>query len=184
MNSRRHSSVGPLGQTIVCIAIVCFTAPAMAASVSYQVTDLADTTPGQDLWRIDYLVSGPLSQDNQINLLFLPSVFSDVNLVSNSAQAQIDVAPVIQPDIGLPADGELTLTALTELDAKFKGHVEVNVVWSGTGKPGAQSFEVLDSSFNVSASGQTTAVSSVPEPDMAWLMLSGLGITGLILRRR
>ena len=184
MNSRRHTSARPLGQTIACMVITCLTAPAMAASVSYQATDLVDTTPGQDLWQIDYVVSGPLSQDNQINLLFSPSVFSNVALMSNSAPAQIDVAPVIQPDIGLPAVGELTLTALTALDAKFKGHVGVNVVWSGAGKPGAQSFEVLDSSFNVSATGQTTAVSSVPEPDMAWLMLSGLGITGLILRRR
>lgn len=182
----------PLQRAIRLMAITAVTAAlnfvavstAQAASVTYQATDLTDTTPGQNLWQIDYTVSGPLDLFQGINLLFAPEQFADIMLLSNSSPDLLDVAPILQPDAGLAADGLLTITALGSLDTTFSGKLGVSLVWSGSGTPGAQPYEWLDDSFNVIASDVTTPV---PEPEAIWLLLAGLltaAATGAASRRR
>ena len=156
----------------------------MAASVSYQATDLVDTTPGENLWQLDYTVSGSLAPFNAINLLFAPSSYSDINVVSNSVPALLDTAPVIQPDVGFGADGMLTLTALSNLGPSFTGKIGVTFVWSQSTTPGSQPFELLDDGFSVTGTGQTTLTSAVPEPEMLAMMLAGLVVVAGAARRR
>lgn len=158
---------------------------AHAASIRYQATDLIDTISGQDLWQIDYTISGPLDVFQGINLLFSPEQFASITLLSNSSPDLLDVAPILQPDAGLTADGLLTITALDSLDSGFSGKLGVSLVWSGSDLPGVQPYEWLDDSFNVIGSGVTTPV---PEPQSIWLLMTSLATAaaavGVSRRRR
>jgi hypothetical protein len=171
-----------LARTFVAAALAACTAlSAQASSVQFQATDLADTTPGQDLWQIDYTVNGPLGLFNGINLLFAPDRFADIAVVGNDQPDLIDAAPPVQPNAGLSADGQLTLTALQDLGIDFKGKLAIDVVWLGQGTPGVQPFEWLDPSFNVMGNGVTTPV---PEPQAIVLAFGGLLVGAAALRRR
>lgn len=156
---------------------------AQAVGVSYLATDLADTTPGQDLWAIDYTVSGPLANFESINLLFSPDLYGEIGSAVSGNPSALEVAPPVQPDAGNVLDGFVGITALADHAAGPIGIVNVSFVWLGAGRPGAQTFEILDTSFNVVGTAQTVA-GVVPEPAAAWLMVAGLAAVGTRAARR
>ncbi|CAN5846720.1 hypothetical protein BH11PSE8_BH11PSE8_37800 [soil metagenome] len=163
----------------VLLASLCTASMAWAIpSVTFVATDLADTTLGEDLWQYDYSVSGPMQVFGQINIFFVQPSYASLTGLSNDAT--IDVLPT-QPDTSLPADGYVTLTALSPLLAADQAHLGVSFVWKGTGAPGSQAFEVLDDQFNMIGGGITQAV---PEPSSAALMLAGIGLALPLAARR
>jgi len=143
---------------------LCLSSALASAGVTYTVTDLPDTTPGQDLWRYHYSISGPLTASNAINVLFSPPASYSNLLVTGSTSG---ISPLVaQPDPALPADGMLTVTALNTLLATDVETVDLDFVWLGgpTAAPGSQAYEVLDDSFNTVSSGQTQLAGTQPGP--------------------
>ncbi len=155
-----------------------------AAGVSYTVTDLADVSAGQDLWRYSYRMNGPLPAFGAFNLLFSSSKYSDLSVGAFSA----GLSPLVtQPDAGLGWDGMLTLTTFSELLAGNVESVELDFVWTGTGMPADQAYEVLDDAFNAIGTGKTSPLATPPQgvPEPGVLSLITLGLLSLpVLRRR
>ncbi len=160
-------------------ALLSATAAFALPTVSFVATDLADTTVGEDLWRYDYLISGPLGVFEAVNLLFSPTDYGALSSVAGAPQ--LDLLP-IDPDAGLPANGMLTATALTTLAAGATANATVSFVWLAIGtQPGAQAFEHLDDGFNVIGNGLTRPV---PEASTALLLLGGLLLVPWAVSRR
>jgi hypothetical protein len=159
---------------------------AWSSTVTYTATDLADAVVGQDLWQYTYKLKGPLAEFNSVNLIYSPSSYDDLALLSNSDPGSIDVV-LTQPDAGLPADGQATLLALLGLTDLFEASIEMSFVWLGSGAPGAQPLQVLDEQFNVISEGRTTATTTgpndVPEPSTVLLAALALALAGRISNR-
>lgn len=151
-----------------------------AATLKYALQDVADTVAGQDLWQVQYVQQEALGAFESLNVLFDPALYADLSLLGQSDELNVSVL-LTQPDAGLGADGQLLLTAATDLGVSYQGSVDLSFVWLGAGKPGSQPFEALDDGFNVVATGVTTPV---PEAQGILLALAGLLPVGLALRRR
>jgi len=166
---------------------VCLSSALASAGVSYTVTDLPDTTPGQDLWRYQYSIGGPLAAFNAINLLFAPTDYSDLSVIGSTARVS---ALAAQPDPTFPADGMLTVTALNLLLATDVETVDLDFIWlGGTGRaPGAQDYQVLDENFIEVGSARTRLTGTqggpqvVPEPSP--LALLAAAVLALLTLRR
>jgi hypothetical protein len=168
---------------VAALSLACTMAP--AASVSYQATNLADVVAGQDLWQLDYTLTGPFDTFDAVNLLFASDRYASIQLLSMSPTGSLDVL-LTQPDVQLGTAGQLNLSALQSLPGTFLSKVAVRLVWTDQASPGAQPFEWLDADFNVKASGMTVPTSVVPEAGGLPLMLGGLAVMwgGLERRRR
>lgn len=177
--------------SVVIVAIVCasalgFPTATRADDIVYEAIDLPDVTPGQDLWRYNYFVSGFSFQANQaINIVFDRSLYSGLEDPPPPVNANWNVF-VLQPDLMLPDDGSYNALALVNapsLDNIFS----VSFVYLGSGTPGSQFFNIIQ--FNpqggfvgILQSGNT---SPVPEPGTVLLLLSGLiGLAGSIAKSR
>ncbi len=151
---------------------------AQAITINYTVTDIVDTTPGEDLWEYSYSVS-----DNIFNMDDGFTVYFDVGLYD-----LLDPAPTApnvdwdvlswDPDPILPDDGAYDALSLVD-NASTSDLFTISFVWQGAGTPGSQFFEVYDPSFNITESGFTTA-SSAPIPEPATVVLLGIGLAGLV----
>ena len=173
----RVAAVVGLSATAACAAWASPTA-------SFVVTDLTDTVAGQDLWRYDYTVSGPIDANGLMNLLFSPASYA--SLVSETSDPNLTLLPDVQPDAGLPADGIVQFSLNNALLAADAAALSVRFIWLGApgSSPGAQLFEVVDGAGNPAGGGMTTlqGVSSVPEPST--LLLSTTALLALSVKRR
>jgi hypothetical protein len=167
--------------------LLLFAASAVtAATVSYSTTDLVDVVIGQDRWRYHYTIAAPLPAFNYVNLLFDPSLYA--NLVVHGSTPDLSVFET-QPDTFLPADGQVTVMALTDILGATTETVDLDFVWLGAGQPGGQSYELLDDFFNdVSPSPLQTHLAgsqSLPVPgSLSLLALGLLALPALRLRPR
>lgn len=157
-------------------ATLCASGLAAAAPVVYHsLRDEADALPGIDTWRYDLRIEGSASAFESVNLLFSPSRFAD--LVSSGGGADLSLLDV-QPDAGLPADGMVTATFLSDLTAPLTFSVVFS--WLGPSAPGALPYEYLDASFSQVATGTTRVAggTTVPEPPMlaTLLLMAGLAM--------
>lgn len=162
---------------------LCAASSLASATVTYTTTDLPDVVSGQDLWRYHYTVGAPLAAFNTVNLLFTPTLYSDLDVTGSSAGVS---ALVTQPDAGFSADGQVTVTALADILGTATETIDVDFVWLGTtGTPGSQRYELLDDQFSLLGSEQTRLAGSQLAPEPASLSLMMLGLLALpVLRRR
>ncbi|WP_338848785.1 hypothetical protein V8J88_07655 [Massilia sp. W12] len=159
------------------LGAMAFIAPSQAQQVSYEVMHSGNS----NVWQYTYHFNGELPLFNAVNILFPSSEFSFLQLVHNGAPGQLDVLST-QPDAILQADGQLTVTALDNLPASFNNTVRIDVAWTGQGRPAAQSWQLLDDSFNVLATRMTVPLTPIPEAETWALLIAGLGL--IHLRRR
>jgi hypothetical protein len=154
------------------------TAPAArAASIRYEAADLADTTPGEDLWLYRYRVEAAVfPAGNGFSVFFDLGLYEQ--LVAGAApNADWDVI-AIQPDAGLESDGFYDALALVG-PASLADLFEVSFVWLGVGTPGSQRFVLYDGNFQTLEQGETALV-----PEAATGVALALGLVALGALRR
>jgi len=152
-----------------------------AVSISYQLVDLPDVTPSQDLWRYDYRLAGSFAQFNSVEILYAAPQVASLDAVLPSPNASWDISAV-QPLAGIPADGVYMLMALAA-DPVLASPFQVTFVWNGPGLPGAQAFNVLDGGFNLLESG-ATQLAPIPEPGIYAQIILGLALIAANAWRR
>ena len=155
-------------------------------TVIYVATDLADTTAGEDLWRYDYTVSGPIDSFGAVNLFFSSSLYA--NLFSSTLDSNQGLAADVQPDVALPADGIVSSTFFAGLLDPDTASLSVEFVWLGgaTATPEAQAFSVFDGNGGDAGSGRTVAAGTppngLPEPSPASLVAAAMVASALVRR--
>jgi hypothetical protein len=157
-----------------------------AAVAHADVLDSTLTSLGANQWRYDYTINNPT--DVYFDEL---TVYFDV---ANYGQLEAPIAPgswdavLVQPDAGIPANGYVDFW--NPFDVMTPGSSEsgfsVTFNFLGTGSPGAQSFDLIDSTtFAVVYSGTTTVVdSTIPVPESSSLSLVILGLAIGVLKFR
>jgi len=152
--------------------------------VTYTATDIQDVSVGQDRWRYDYVITGPLQINGGINFLFVWQDYANISIVQTDPNLD---ALVTDPIPLLTADGIVTATSM--LDA-VSGTLAVEFDWvkiGAPGIPGQQTFEVFDAQFNVYQGGQTstagTPPNNIPEPAAILLAATGLFVSSLARRQ-
>ena len=151
-------------------------APAIEVTFRFAVVDLADTTPGQDLWEYSYTVSGLALTAGQGFTIFFD--FNLYTLLQNPPPlVNADWDPItVQPDMALHSNGFYDAQALRNAPS-LADPFRVQFVRLGAGAPGSQPFTVYDTDFSAISQGQTT---NVPEPSSLVLLLT----TASLLARR
>jgi len=152
--------------------IFCGLAAAEAqVSITYQATNLADTTPGQDLWNYSYNVSGfSFAQSQGFTVFFDQNLYTLLQSPPPTVSSDWN-AITVQPDLALSSNGFYDAQA-TRGSPSLSDPFSVNFVWLGTGIPGAQPFTVYDANFSTLVAGNTA--SPVPEPASTVLLFSTL----------
>ena len=158
-----------------------------APTVVYTAIDLDDGNSGVDRWRYDYTITGFIEVGGSLNLFYKPALYSSLLASSSDANIADPASTMVQPDVGLPADGIVYVApAVTDLLAGDATSLSVEFVWLGgaNSQPGAQGFEVVAADFTQTSTGQTSssAGGTVPEPSGLWLTATAL--LGLALRRK
>lgn len=155
---------------------------ASAATVNYTAFDIADSTPGQDLWRYDYLISGSFGAFDTLSLEYADSLYAQLALTT--PPTTLDAAPVVTGGFPAGSPSLLQLTAFSA-NAALSDAASVTFVWLGLGKPGSQPFSVdtdLGVNLQTSRTTLTPAAGAVPEPASAGLVAAALA--GLAITRR
>lgn len=158
-----------------------------AITITYVATDLTDTTPGDDLWLYEYLVGGhAFAADTGFTIYFDGDYYDDLAVVA-PVPSGFDLL-VAQPDPSLPADGFFDALALTGPSTPSEPF-RVSFVWSGTGQPGAQPWELYSlnaqGGIDITEQGRTGSGTVVPEPGSFALLAAGLiGVVAVRRRRR
>jgi hypothetical protein len=158
--------------------------------IQYQATDMPDVTVGQDLWQYQYSVSYSTADTFMLNQSF--SIFFDYNRYSGLQDPPPEVGTgtdwftfVLQPDPGLPAEGEYDALALVD-DPSLANSFSLTFVWLGKAgsTPGVQPFllnQFDDDGIYLGSFGSGRTIPSggtvIPEP--ATLLLVGLGLAAL-----
>jgi len=162
---QRVRAIGVLGASILVAA------PVAAISIRYAVTDLADTRPGEDLWRYEYTVDAfPFDAGYGFSIGFEPGATVHLEESPTAPDPAWDVI-TLQPDPLLPAEGLFDALALVD-SPPVATLFAVTFVWNGAGPPGPQPFVVYDPGFHTVESGTTV----VPEPGTGLLVAAGLGL--------
>jgi hypothetical protein len=160
---------------------------AQAGTIDYVATDLADVTPGQDLWRYDYTVNGvSFLQGQFFDIYFAPALYATLT-AGPAPNTDWDVIILQQPTPGnLPPfdTGIFDSFALTN-GPSVSGVFSVDFVYLGAGTPGSQMFEIFDAASNSIQTGFTSVPGgAVPEPGTAALLLLGAFAGAIQFHRR
>jgi hypothetical protein len=159
---------------------------AQATTIEYVATNLTDVTPGEDLWRYDYRVSGrSFLQFQFFDIYFQPTLFAALASQS-SANSDWDAAILQQPTPGnLPPFDRGMFDAFALVDnASLTGMFSVSFIYLGSGSPGSQPFEIFDAGSNLLETGMTSVPGgAIPEPSTLALLAGGLLLGALRLRR-
>ena len=151
------------------------------AAVQYQLIDLADPVGAPDMMELVYNIDNGFIAGGGFNLIYSPAQFADLQV---TAPLDANWFPSLtQPDAAAPLDGVLSYMALVDSAAGPRTFT-VTFTNVGSGKPGAQTYELFDDSFNVVGSGLTTPIAVVPELPLAAMLSAGLPLLGWLARRR
>ncbi len=162
---------------VLALALVAPVGPAEAAAIYFEVTDLPDVNPGEDLWRYSYSVD-PAGTAFSAGVTGFAVAFDEglyTALSAFSASFDWDIL-VLQPDLGIPDPGlydGLALVNSPDTGTPF----EVDFVWLGSGTPGSQPFEIYELEipiYGTPVTIETGVTLPVPEPALAALALAGL----------
>lgn len=133
-------------------------------------------------WKYDYTITVPAGDPSvdEFTIFFGPTLYS--NLAVAATPLGWD-SLVIQPDVGIPANGFFDALALVFgiTTGISQGGFAVSFDYLGAGNPGAQRFEIVDPyTFSTLQTGFTFAAtpptSTVPEPNALALMLLALAL--------
>lgn len=161
-----------------------------ATSITYDVSHLTGST-----WQYDFTMSNdtlgvPVPE---LTVFFDYNLFSDLVAVSQPMEYtnQSPSPLVVQPQPGTPLfpiaqDG---FTDYLASDAGLApggtlGGFIVDANFSGSGTPGAPSYEIYDANFNLLGSGATTPAGTPSVPEPGTLGLFGVGLLAVVIGRR
>jgi hypothetical protein len=131
-----------------------------AITIEYEVTDLPDTTLGEDLWQYTYRVSNyTFTAGHGFTIYFDQTRYKNIEAPTAPVNEYWDII-VWQPDIAIPDDGAYDALAVASKNdgVSLAGAFTVSFVWLGNETPGTQRFEVYDLDFNTLESGQTVSM--------------------------
>ena len=171
---------------VFALLLAWLVAPAShAILIEYEALDLANTTPGADLWQYNYYVSDHDFLTSQGFTVWFDLGLYD-NLVPVSASPDWN-ALAAQPDPLLPDAGFYDASAQVD-HASLTDFFNVQFTWLGTGAPGSQAFDLYDlwsGNLVVTDYGDTVlrGITPVSEPASLWLLFAG-GAAALWARRR
>ncbi len=158
------------------VALWAMAGPATATTIFFEVTNLPDPLPGEDLYRYTYSLSDfPFPAGHGFSVVFENLLYASLESPPPPVGSDWDVLS-IQPDPALPDDGLFDALALVDAPATLTGFT-IEFVWLGGGVPGSQPFVIYDSAFATIESGRTVAVPDtpgVPEPPALGLILMSL----------
>ena len=126
-------------------------------------------------WSADFVVTGdgapPVIGD--FTLYFPETSFAALSLGASPAGWD---SLIVQPDAALHSPGFFDSLALGPgiANGASVGGFQVKFSFLGAGSPPPLRFDINDANFHAIYSGLTT-VTAVPEPEIAWLLLIGLG---------
>ena len=158
-------------------------ASAQATLVQYTAVDLSDTTPGEDLWQYNYMMSGT-------SFLTGTGFFIEFDYTKYSqlqdppAFVNADWDPAVElVDVGLTSNGSYDSLALIDAPS-LTDPFSLTFVWLGPGTPGAQPYTLYDTGFLSIEIGMTVSASdALPVPAPAALLAAGLLALAGIRRR-
>jgi len=151
---------------------------AAAVDIQFQVLDLPDVTPGQNLYRYAYTLSGfPHPAGFGFSVEFDRESYASLQSPPPAPGPGWD-AVALQPDPLLSSEGQYDARALVG-SPNPSASFAIDFVWLGDGTPGSQPFTVYDAAFAPVESGQT-----VPEPGLAFGVLGGAALLRALSRRR
>lgn len=158
-----------LNVVAILIALLSMPAITQATIINYTVSPL-----GGGQWQYDYMVENDSLVDPiaEFTIYFQPNLYENLAVISSP----LDWDPlVIQPDIGLPANGffDALSSSAGLLPGGTEGLFSVSFNYLGAGTPYEQVFEVYDANFNLIDSG-ITITSPVPEPNTLLMLVIGL----------
>lgn len=163
--SQRRKQITMQPRIVALLLGLLFADAASATTISFVVTDLADTTSGQDLWQYEYTVGGrTFDAGFGFSVGFDFEFYTALENPPQQVSADWDII-ALQPDLNLPDFGLYDALAIAD-SASLTQPFVVTFVWLGQGTPGAQPFVVYDPSFATIETGTT-----VPEPSTPVLML-------------
>ena len=151
----RRSCLTGIAATLLILSAIA--SSSQAAAITYVATNVADTTPGQDLWEYTYQVSlANFASGEGFTVNFDRNFYALLQSPPPIVNADWD-AITIQPDLPLHSDGFYDALALRN-SPSLADPFKVRFVWLGSGTPGAQPFTVHDRNFVTVSQGQTAAV--------------------------
>lgn len=154
----------------ILIAVLSFPAISQATIINYTASSL-----GGSVWQYDYLIENDTLADPIAEFtIYFPETLYE-NLAVLSSPLEWDTI-VIQPDIGLPANGFFDALSLSTglAPGASAGLFSVTFTYLGTSSPADQFFDVYDANFNLLDSGTTSPLSPVPEPNSFAMLILGL----------
>ena len=144
--------------------------PDIGATFRFEVVDVADNTPGQDLWEYRYTVSDlTLTAGQGFTIFFDLNLYTLLQSPPPSVNADLDLLTV-QPDLTLRSNGFYDAQSLRD-NPSLAGVFKVRFTWLGSvgTTPGAQPVTVYNADFSTREQSQTT---NVPEPSAFALLLT------------
>ena len=144
-----------------------------ALTIEYQAINLANTTPGQDLWRYTYKISGYTFAVNEgLDIYFSQTLYGALSNPQPMLGPQwfASSSTVIDPGGAPQIYDVITVVPNPSLDVVFS----VDFVWLGQGTPGSQPFDAyrtINGGLGVFDAGRTVAT-TVPEAGSSLLLAS------------
>ena len=180
------SILAKLARTVaIAVLLIGLVPDVRGATIAFVATDLTDVVAGEDLWQIEYFVSGrSFLAGEGFDIEFDPLLYGSLQSLPPAPSLDWDPLILQQPnpaafppfDVGIY--DALALVDNASLDAPFV--LQVVFLGGAGGSPGPQPFTIFDSGFQVVETGSTQG--AIPEPNPIVLVASGVALFALLRR--